>query len=909
MSGLVLKGNTISTTGEYLPAPYIDRIHIEDEGYTLYLSIFMPDGDETVDYESEEKADDVATLADLGELFYYALVFRGWDSTNNPLDKIVEGEVNIIKYWSDIEQTYDDDDLSYLGWCIEDQFEPDWESPVEYYDDSGQKFWKYSATVTLEDSAYWFAGPNFWADTDDLAVFVFATTIEWNSTEVMGQAVENYDDWEGSELLLQTQISDIAYENVFENNEIANRYQTEYMDSDDAIYDQVPLQALNSFYYKIDTMTHQDIVDYFQELIDQFNEEYEVANYPKLETMLNNLALVLEAYGEKAELVPQLNALRQVTPDKAPTAPIGKLYKRFRERIFATNKAIVEGEKLRRIVLFNGKIVDLRSPDIGTIAPSYEELEGKEVLYSDWLRAQSVLFDWTGGDDDWEASVVQGAFLFDYEKALRRGSTASKVLNVDKLEAAGIHIPYESFRISEAIVGRIPSTSTLSLDAMLDLTRGYLTISSYGVDADDGGIGDVRGLFDTNGTYLGTTAGPALPGEGVASGSFPYSDYSYAAAGGTSYVSAPHEWMFVSLKEEQSDSTSHALWDSTLSCTDLQPASYLVIRSFVNPVAPPSYGTPLAPIDIDYRLVCFELQDFFSAAAFADFNDNGGFSDYVAVVSITDTTGEVVSTLVTDISAHIVDLKEYYELCQQECAMNEDVSLFNKFFSEGILAQYEDDMENAPWIAAPVAFIYFNDLLTDYYGGDSDKMATAAAEIVNQINPVNGTLEAIAKFMDYFETLFGYFDDLIDEGYEDTITTWVNTLAIPALNTVGYASRQIAPNSTGHPYDFSADCSLECYDNDDCSDGYECASGKCVEIEVEKCKTNEDCPPEFKCCGENVNIGTGECIADAMSSGMDCYEEREEEEDEDEDEDEDSGGGGGKQEYRESGEFKKKNEP
>jgi len=757
MSGLVLKGNTVSTTGEYLPAPYIDRIYVEDDGYRIEVSIFMPDGNNSIALGSEVITDDALASVSLNNLYYYVVVFANYSNSKSPIELILDGSETFLSYWktavdtvyapsmsfsvdvSDGPETVevDTESISYGDTPVEYQIFPVKGTPVVYYDDEGREFWKYTtkngALATNEDG--------FWSETTSFSVFAFSSPIEWAE----GEPIET--DMEGThDLLHDAQISDIAYEKVFEDSLIASKFQTEYMDADGAIYDQVPLQALDSFYYKITTMTHGDIVDYFQELADEFEAEYDLDTYPKLQNMLDNLALVLSTYGEKAELVPQLNALRQVTPDKTPTLPIGKLYNRFRKRIATVNKAIKDGEKLRRVVVYNGKIVDLRSPGISAESmASYEDLAPEEVIYTDWAAKATLLTDPSGEDADWERTVVAGAFLFDYEKALRRNSVISKVLDVDVLEdalisckededdptdciAATPHIPYKYFRITEASLKRGWYSGGASFSNQVSVTREWensCKITSHLDTSDeiDYPLTNKIEIYTGNPTYRPLIV-PDPEGASVAKP-----------------------------------------WAESLECTDYGPTivspdgkpSYLTARGFYDAAADPILSN-------SYRLLLFESMDYMGEYAQdpgEGFNASYGYyssnmtnleySVYVASVTIEDTTGALLYTFYAAIEAYLETLKDYYDLCVQECAFNNDTEGFNLFFSQGMIAEYEDNIENAPWIAAAVAYVYYLDLITGLYEGDETKMATQSVEIVNQINPVNGTLAAIETFIEAFE--------------------------------------------------------------------------------------------------------------------------------------------------------------
>ena len=152
---------------------------------------------------------------------------------------------------------------------------------------------------------------------------------------------------------------------------MASRFQVEYIDASDAIYDQIPLQAINTLYYKINRITHDEIVESFESLIAQFREEYkldevEERKHPALRSAINAVSTVLELRAHNADIIPRLNAVRSVFAEKSLALPVGKFYKHLRRRLFNIDKLIRLSERLRKKVMYNGKIIDQRTVDAKT---------------------------------------------------------------------------------------------------------------------------------------------------------------------------------------------------------------------------------------------------------------------------------------------------------------------------------------------------------------------------------------------------------------------------------------------------------------------------------------------------------------------------------------------------------------
>ncbi len=95
MSGLIFKGDVISSAGEYLPAPYINKITVESDAndsdnsvYNLEIYIFVDDFEYIEVFENGviEGSKD-AYKKSLEKLYYYIIALSGVET--EILDKII----------------------------------------------------------------------------------------------------------------------------------------------------------------------------------------------------------------------------------------------------------------------------------------------------------------------------------------------------------------------------------------------------------------------------------------------------------------------------------------------------------------------------------------------------------------------------------------------------------------------------------------------------------------------------------------------------------------------------------------------------------------------------------------------------------------------------------------------------
>jgi len=466
MSELTFKGNTVSKFGTYLPAPYIDRIELLDDRVTTYISLFfVSSGDDTVD------ADIITHLnSNINVYCMHAwstgVSYSTFGYSESDWQSVVNGEVNVFKALYEARTSYLIDSLN----AVQDtsistnmnQTSTDWTKAEDTYSEEGQRIIRFQTSVDylFDDSAAAFgsmSNPFDLAESAGLKVpefwytFAYTSTYEYNSTTIEDE-LENIK-------LLANKTSDVSYEKVYSEGKIRRLY-TQYFDAEDVIYDDIPLESLGGFYYTTDSITHDQIKTYFEDLVTEFRSRAETMEdsdeLSDLENMLDNISSALSGYGDTATLLIQLNYLRDLFTSKSNGDIVGKLYLRFRKRIYRTNEAIEGGTLLQNRITRNPKIVDSKSSEAteGYATTSYDE---------DWpSNYQNYLYDNTYYSlntylDDADANVYynKGYFFFDYEKAWRQTSELSQYINVNKLcKLWGLLPVYSKFRVNEAKLTR-----------------------------------------------------------------------------------------------------------------------------------------------------------------------------------------------------------------------------------------------------------------------------------------------------------------------------------------------------------------------------------------------------------------------------------------------------------------------
>jgi hypothetical protein len=467
MPELTFKGDTTSKFGTYLPAPYIDKIELLDDRVTTHISLFfVASGDDTVDADIIKHLNSKVNVycmhawrgASDVELSDFGYSESDWQS-------VVNGKVNVFKALYDarnqalitafnaVQQTSIDTNMN--------QTPTDWTKAEDTYSEEGQRIIRFQTSVdylfnttdsttfgtpinplTISDAA-----PEFWY------TFAYTSTYNYSLDSDIEKTLENIK-------LLASKTSDISYEKVFSEGKIRRLY-TQYFDAEDVIYDDIPLESLGGFYYTTSGIAQDQIKTYFEGLVTEFRtlaDTMEASDeLSDLENMLDNISSVLSGYGDTATLLVQLNYLRDLFTSKSNGDVVGKLYLRFRKRIYSTNEAIENGALLQNRITRNSKILDSKSPEVteGYAATSYDEdwpSNHQNYLYDNAYYSLNHYLD----DDDDDVYYNKGFFFFDYEKAWRQTSELSQYINVNKLSKFwGLGPVYSKFRITGVEMKRI----------------------------------------------------------------------------------------------------------------------------------------------------------------------------------------------------------------------------------------------------------------------------------------------------------------------------------------------------------------------------------------------------------------------------------------------------------------------
>jgi len=475
MSRLIFKGDTIKNFGEFFPAIFVEQVTVEDNSLLVQLALHV------VINEDREVVD---VLTELGDLSFYLMAVTDEDKISN----IISRETNVFEVLFDLD-LYDMDADTYstleatltspqveeikanLGeheQLIIGEFEI---AADDLYDDNGNKILRLTTEVAFTQMAEF-----GWDFFENISLFAFSSIINFSdstSTEI--------DDKLEILPLLDNNISDIVYENVFKDGEIAGIQEVKWMDSSDAIFDAVPLQTIDAKYRKINQITHKDITDSFEQLLE--NSEQLAETNPTIKNAANSISNILTVYGSAADLIPRLNELRKAFPSKSSVTPLGRMYSQFKNKLMAANKSAMQGDTLNKRVVSNPVVVDNRQAlSLEWSASDIDEvLLGSDYLYNKWyVDSQSIV----KSGDTYAGYVSTGGFyFFDLEKYIHNASNLATIFNISKLEKLfGSGFVNSGFRISESYIERYSITDgsvATSPSVKITSTIGRNPVTTY----------------------------------------------------------------------------------------------------------------------------------------------------------------------------------------------------------------------------------------------------------------------------------------------------------------------------------------------------------------------------------------------------------------------------------------------
>lgn len=181
-----------------------------------------------------------------------------------------------------------------------------------------------------------------------------------------------------SRAMFALNFGDISYEDIVIGGKVAKFGDPVFIDSQSLVYTKMPLMALNSKFYKTDSITKLDLDKSLDPIITKYSKF--INNDKSLKRQINNILFVRQKYSESTELLPNLQKSNNLSPSKSPNNNIGRMYDEIRISINNFNVGLQGEEEVVKRIFRNFKILDLRDVVNLEFATSYDENNDLEVF-------------------------------------------------------------------------------------------------------------------------------------------------------------------------------------------------------------------------------------------------------------------------------------------------------------------------------------------------------------------------------------------------------------------------------------------------------------------------------------------------------------------------------------------------
>jgi hypothetical protein len=174
--------------------------------------------------------------------------------------------------------------------------------------------------------------------------------------------------------------SDITYEDIKINNIIAKFGDPVFVDSNNLMYPNAPMQALDSRFYKTENVSQQELTSTVEVILAQYKQLSERDKV--LQKQMNNIDFVIEKFSNTPELLLNLNKSNSLSSSKSSATNTGRMYNQIRIAVNNFNAALLGEEQVVKRIYRNFKILDLREVLNFDVRPSFvEDLETDDEAF------------------------------------------------------------------------------------------------------------------------------------------------------------------------------------------------------------------------------------------------------------------------------------------------------------------------------------------------------------------------------------------------------------------------------------------------------------------------------------------------------------------------------------------------
>jgi hypothetical protein len=196
--------------------------------------------------------------------------------------------------------------------------------------------------------------------------------------------------------LFALNLSDISYEQIKTDGNVAYIAEPVFIDQESNIYHNQTYQALNSKFYKTESFGPTEISNSLALVLAKYLK-YRPGNETLISAM-NGIQYIIDEYQFDNSYLVRLNRYHTLFPNKSPSTMTGRLYHDFRTVVLNANSTLLREDEVVKRIFRNFKISDLRStPDlVDTLSvTSYEpllDLDNTNYLYDVILHSNLAVY-------------------------------------------------------------------------------------------------------------------------------------------------------------------------------------------------------------------------------------------------------------------------------------------------------------------------------------------------------------------------------------------------------------------------------------------------------------------------------------------------------------------------------------
>jgi len=802
--------------GKWLPTPLIEKITVYDEKITTQVSIKVGN----LDYESPTELVDYMT----NNLNFYVM----WGMSELQHEEFIGGNINVLSMMSSSAELQEASFVAFANVSTQGAYanfiklDFSESEAVEDWFDSETLLYKLTTEVDIQLAGFahadltpikWYFGSSgvdelflfdyYIDDYKNFFLYAFSSVIEKDEESYLNNISDTYNKIHTDRAISEMSVSDTSYEHVFKDAVLNDEPRSVFIGDEtapDLIYNDIPIQGVDGFYYLQKTLTFSDIdaalINFYTPF--ESNADDESISSEKTE-IIESVKYIHAAHGRKPELLVQLNRLRKTWPIKTPGTSMGTLYRTYTNMISRLNKSLHVKDRLTKQLIYNNKILDRRSNasmEAATWAEVNTSFFGSANIPTAEARGsytgEDAEYPYTGFavDTEYEHHVIYNNYFMHRVGVNLNDIEVDDVSDVitsgfeDVLNKGYYFIDYERIVNDYLLISRVyyvkgvesifgkAFTNSLINEKTLSLTRynSEIDIGGFAWGAgSDKPIKEFWVTFDEDYSYPKVKY---MTHQNLAW------DTSDAGESPTGHAVLETDYKFSIDSEADGHYIEELAEDNNMVYSYVIPRNFDVLNT-----------TNFYDSYDNYRLLCMSFEDYYSWEWASDIGreKEGGYFQideeisteyYHTVFHIEDHSIAAVIKLIEGFLEIFEDFEEYGEYAKEACSYNSIDDTFNSFFVQAMLARF-GDTEAAPWFLAPLIFNIHREMLYFTFAGSKADLILNTNSLMSMTSPESGNLEAITFLLEGMRAIADLYagvssltsDEEVEEG---TIAAFIN---------------------------------------------------------------------------------------------------------------------------------------